>query len=389
MNLHNNKYLYLSLLLALSSCGGGSSSPPSPVITLTASSEFVLVDSSVTIIWSSSNTSNCKAYGAWSGSKATTGNQEIIITSPGANIFNISCSGSNGSRSASVTVEGYRETTGASVDGYIRQADIFIDTNNSYTADENEVRTISDNNGKFIIKYSNGNLVSLGGTDLDSGNALDNLLLLHKLTGHSNFKAITPITSVAAFMKDSSLVHPVLGIDLSLDILTFDPVAGKGDGGINDYLYEKGSQLTVIAYALQNMSNNLNSTSETTQDFFKAIAQELDSEYAITKTKVNIETEAFITKVTDNIIAKKKLIIAKEARKNIISALASVITVMEVRTSEVLSTAVFGFATSTLQNDIQSIANGSAEANVIKIYEENIFDYIAADQDVDAAMLAQ
>ena len=128
MNLHNNKYLYLSLLLALSSCGGGSSSPPSPVITLTASSEFVLVDSSVTIIWSSSNTSNCKAYGAWSGSKATTGNQEIIITSPGANIFNISCSGSNGSRSASVTVEGYRETTGASVDGYIRQADIFIDT---------------------------------------------------------------------------------------------------------------------------------------------------------------------------------------------------------------------------------------------------------------------
>ena len=104
---------------------------------------------------------------------------------------------------------------------------------------------------------------------------------------------------------------------------------------------------------------------------------------------MNIETEAFITKVTDNIIAKKKLIIAKEARKNIISALASVIPVMKVRTSEVLSTAVFDFATSTLQNDIQSIANGSAEANVSKIYEENIFDYIAADQDVDAAMLAQ
>ena len=74
-------------------------------------------------------------------------------------------------------------------------------------------------------------------------------------------------------MKDSSLVNSVLGIDLSLDILTFDPVAGKGDGGINDYLYEKGNQLTVIAYALQNTSNNLNSTSETTQDFFKAIAE--------------------------------------------------------------------------------------------------------------------
>ena len=49
------------------------------------------------------------------------------------------------------------------------------------------------------------NDVDLGGTDLDSGNALDNLLIVHKLTGHSDFKAVTPVTSVAAFMTDPSL----------------------------------------------------------------------------------------------------------------------------------------------------------------------------------------
>ena len=170
----------------------------------------------------------------------------------------MSCTGAGGSASASVIVEGYRNTEGITVDGYIRQADIFIDTNNSYTADSGEDTTTSDNDGKFTIKYSDGNLISLGGTDLDSGNALDNLLIVHKLTGHSDFKAVTPVTSVAAFMADATLVNAALGIDASLDIAIVDPVAGKGDGGINDYLYEKGNQLTVLAYALQNITNNLN-----------------------------------------------------------------------------------------------------------------------------------
>ena len=86
-----------------------------------------------------------------------------------------------------------------------------------------------------------------------------------------------------------------------------DPVAGKGDGGINDYLYEKGNQLTVLAYALQNITNNLNTATETTQDYFKAIAEELEIEYAATGSRVNIETEAFITKVLNNVVNIKSL----------------------------------------------------------------------------------
>jgi len=62
-----------------------------------------------------------------------------------------------------------------------------------------------------------------------------------------------------------------------------DPVALKGDGGIYDYLYEKGNQLTVLAYALQNITNDLNTTTETTQDFFKSIAEEVETEYTQTQ----------------------------------------------------------------------------------------------------------
>ena len=44
-------------------------------------------------------------------------------------------------------------------------------------------------------------LVSIGGTDLDSQTLLDNLLITHKLDGFSDFKAITPVTSVDAFLE--------------------------------------------------------------------------------------------------------------------------------------------------------------------------------------------
>ena len=84
-------------------------------------------------------------------------------------------------------------------------------------------------------------------------------------------------------MEDASLVNAALGIDASIDVFTFDPVANKGDGGINDYLYEKGNQLTVLAFALQNITNNLNTTTETTQDYFKAITEEIEKEYTETR----------------------------------------------------------------------------------------------------------
>ena len=389
-----NYYILLSLLI-LSACGGGGDNPDTidsfvnPTASINSSSGEVLVGTPVTVSWESTNATSCLASGAWSGPKTTRGSEDVVVTIPGINNFSISCAGINGSNaSAALTVEGYRETQGVTVDGYIRQADIFIDTNDSYTADADEFSTSSDNEGKFNIRYADGNLVSLGGYDLDTGNALDNLLIIHKINGHSNFKALTPVTSIAAFMSDASLVNIALGIDLSLDITTLDPVAGKGDAGINDYLYEKGNQLTVLAYALQNVTNNLNATTDTTQDYFKVIAEEVEAEYASTSLKVDIETQAFITKVMDRIIGSKNLTIEDSNKNKLISALATVMPIIEVKTSSTLTTAIFDFATSTFQDDTQALANGSATTDLVNSYESDILNYIGDDQDVSSDELA-
>ena len=231
-------------------------------------------------------------------------------------------------------------------------------------------------------------MVSIGGTDLDSQTLLDNLLITHKLTGHSDFKAVTPVTSVAAFMEDASLVNVALGIDASIDVFTFDPVANKGDGGINDYLYEKGNQLTVLAFALQNITNNLNTTTETTQDYFKAITEEIEKEYTETETKVDIETEAFITKAIDNVIAAKSVTIDETAKANVTKALSGMLPIIQVKSSDDLTIGVIRFAVSTLQTDIQAIANGTATAETVTGYTEDLLNYIAEDQSIDSSEIA-
>jgi len=384
-----NTFLFLSTFIIVS-CGGGgggggSSPTPAllfPTITFSTSSTSVLIDESTTLTWSSSNSTSCSA--SWTSQTSTSGTETINISSAGDNTFSISCIGEGGSSNKSLTVEGYRNTTGVIVDGYVTGANVFIDEDENWTLDASESSTTSDNEGKFTIKYSNGYLVSLGGIDLDSQTALDNLLLTHKLTGHTDFKVVTPLTSVAAFMNDASNTNAALGIDSEINIATFDPVANKGDGGVNDFLYEKGNQLTVLAYALQNITNDLKTTTDSTQDYFKAISEEIEAEYTETSSKVDIETEAFITKALDNIIAAKALTISDEAMTNTSKALSGVMPVIEVKSRNDLTTSVVRFAISTLQTDIKNIANGSASAETIASYKSDVLNYIAKDQDIDS-----
>jgi len=387
-----NIFLVSSFIL-ITSCGGGgggSATPatpetPSPTVNLSAEPTSVLLENTSTLTWSTTNATSCSA--SWTSQTGTSGTEAVTISTSGDNSFSISCTGAGGSGSASVTVEGYRNTDGVVVDGYISGAEVCIDENESWTCDSNESSTTSDNDGKFTIKYANGNLVSIGGTDLDSQTLLDKLLITHKLSGHSDFKAITPVTSIAAFMEDASKVNAVLGIDASIDVFTFDPVTNKGDSGIYDYLYEKGNQLTVIAFAVQNITNNLNTTTETTQDYFKAITEEIEKEYTETSTKVDIETEAFVTKVFDNIIIAKSVTIDEVAKTNVAKALAGVMPVIEVKSEDDLTTSVIRFAISTLQTDIQTIADGSASAETVTSYTEDILNYIAEDQNIDASKI--
>ena len=397
--------LFILPLLLIYACGGGgggggSDTPaptPAPTVSISSSVSEAVIGDSVTITWSSTNASSCSASDTWTNSTATSGSGDVTIANVGDNTYSMTCSGAGGDRSASVTVVGYRSTDGVVVDGYISGAEVCIDEDESFTCDSNENSTTSDNDGKFTIRYANGSLVSIGGTDLDSQTLLDNLLITHKLSGHSDFKAITPVTSVAAFLCTTASdvcagggtdINTVLGIDSSIDVYTVDPVANKGDGGIYDFLYEKGNQLTALAFVMQNITNDLNSTSETTEDYFKSIAEVLDVEYLNDPSKVDIETEDFVTKVLDNVIAAKSLDISETVKSNTSKAISGLLPVIEVKSSDSLTTSVIRFALSTFQDDLKSIANGTATQATITSYLEDVLNYIATDQNIDSGEIA-
>ena len=397
----SNTFLLTSIFL-ISACGGGGGGGSAPLPTIdsfTASSlADTLVGSTLQLSWTSTNATSCNASGAWTGSKSSSGTESgVTVSINGTNTFTLTCSGTGGSSTpSSVSVKGFINITGVAVDGYISNSSIFIDENDSFTLDSTEVSTSGDVNGAFVLQYVNGTLVSLGGTDLDTQNPLTNFLLTNTLTGQT-ISVISPVTTLSSFLCINSTIacsgeganiNTLLGIDSSIDVNTTDPVASKGDGGINDFLYEKGNQITVLALSLQNIANNLNSTTDSSQDYFKAIAEELDLEFSTSSTRVDIENPTFITSVVENVITAKSLTVSADAKSRTISALTSVLPIIQVKSNAATTTAIIRFATGTLITDIVKLANGTQTDEIISSYTSgNIAAYIATKESIDASDL--
>ena len=386
----NIKKVYiLASLLILSSCGGGggggavAQAIAAAISSFTSSSSSVLLGGTVDISWASTNATSCSA--PWTTQTGTSGTETVTITTAGNNTFTISCTGEGGSSSQSQSIEGYRNIAGITLDGYISGANIFIDTDSDYIMDSGETSTTSGSDGSFTIKYENGALISLGGQDVDTLTQLDNFQIIRDLSGYSsdNFM-ITPVTSIAHFMPSQN-IYNTLGLDSSIDINTADPVANKGDGAGYDLLYEKGNQLTVLAYSLQNMANNLKTTTDSTADYFKAISEEISTEHTATSAAVNIEKKAFIEKVLDNLVAAKSLTISADNKANAVTALSSVLPIIGVKSTDALTSSVIRFSTNTFQTDFVSIANGSAEVALVNSYSSDVLNYIATDQNINAS----
>ena len=110
-----NFFLYLSLLFILVSCGGGGGggsstsepNPPvvnSPEINFSSSKSSVFVDEDFSLTWSSSYTTSCTASGDWTDSIETSGTSTQSFDTAGQYTFNISCTGSGGTSSKSLSV---------------------------------------------------------------------------------------------------------------------------------------------------------------------------------------------------------------------------------------------------------------------------------------------
>lgn len=116
---------------ALYGCGGGgggdsgnppSSNPPpstAPTVTISVSPGAIPLGDAATLSWSSTNATSCEADGDWTGGKSTTGTEEVTPDAEGSYVYELTCTGSGGSVSASATlVTGTAPSTETSYDNF-------------------------------------------------------------------------------------------------------------------------------------------------------------------------------------------------------------------------------------------------------------------------------
>ncbi|MDB9841150.1 hypothetical protein OAC82_01390 [Gammaproteobacteria bacterium] len=376
-------------LISCGGGGGGGSAPAVPTpqnisVSLTSSADSAEVNSSITLTWSSTLATSCSASGAWSGSKGTSGSESITVGVGGSNTYSLSCSatGAN-SGSASTTVNGLRYFNGKVFDGYIRGAEVFVDANDNLTLDANEASVSTDNAGGFTkLLFGDGTLVSKGGFDLDTGAELSDLTLVHKLEGYEASKLASPFTTLIAYMSDASTINAALGIDASINLLTTDPIPNLGDG-IYDQMYEKGNQLTVLSYTLQNQA-----AADSSQLYFQAIADQLEESYAANQAAVDIEDATFISNVIDKAETASATTLSPDVKANLNTLLSTTIPLLKVYADSNTTTSVQRFTFGTLQNDVQdSTVIGSSTSATLAKYENNVFGYVASDQGIDEATI--
>ena len=153
----------------------------------------------------------------------------------GTNVYNISLGASDGTNDPSqdITITVTDATEGRVVDAPLSGAMVFIDTNGNLIKDADEVSVTTDTAGFFKLpvvasaRDQNLKLVSLGGTDISTGNILSDLALVSDMP--SSLRAavvVTPISTILSFATtpaDKQAVLSTLGITGTVeDVLTKD-----------------------------------------------------------------------------------------------------------------------------------------------------------------------
>ncbi|MDC1485253.1 hypothetical protein N8230_06980 [Gammaproteobacteria bacterium] len=379
---------------ASSGSGGGSTpatisgSSDNIALTFSASSSDVELNGSVTLTWAGTNATSCDASGAWGGNnKAASGTETVNLPNIGTQTFSIVCKNAANTVTASAVVEVYQIIGGTVLDGYIRGAEVFVDLNNNLTLDSNEPSVTTDNNGAFSnLKLTSGNLISIGGLDAATNLSLDKFWLTSSKGDNLNL-IISPVTSIATLLlpqnKDASYVKSMLGIDPSIDIYTQDPLA-QLDQTIYKNLYIVGNKSGVFGLSLQNFFNAHGGSSDSTSEYFKIMAETLQSSYDQNQSAQIIDDPSVFGSVIDQVVSSKSLNVSSQTLDDF-KALMESLYYIDYKNNNSIDLGLQNFMLQTLQDDVKLVATNNIGSSKLNSYKNTIVEYIANDQNLTTA----
>lgn len=143
---------------------------------------------------------------------------------------------------------------GAVVDGYVKNATVFIDTNGDGLQGEGDWSTNTDANGNYVLptNISGGKISAFGGIDIMTGKEFKGVL-----TAPAGATVVNPITTLIEAMTASGMpvaeakasLQSALGLPANVNPLSYDPLAVLGNA--NATAAEREAALGVQKTALQ------------------------------------------------------------------------------------------------------------------------------------------
>ena len=307
-----------------------------------------------------------------------------------------SCGGGNSSATSSNEgsfVSQPKSINGQVVDGYIRNADVWIETTNDYS-NIGETKTSSNIQGRFSLTTSltDYRVQSSGGIDLDTNNSLEGLILInHKIDelASSNIAQnfiISPLTTADFFLSESlnklsnpitTTINDLLGLDQNLNVNTVDHVASLNDGFMYAEVYERANQLTSLSLSFTRLVNNLSTSEINSSEIFQVILDRMVAIYQSSQNEVNIESSAFIDALVDDVNLKFSLSLENEIKTKVKNMYKAFIPLIQVKPNLAATHGLFYFATNTFFNDLVLVASNNDQENIYSRYSLDLITYIS------------
>ncbi len=307
-----------------------------------------------------------------------------------------SCGGGNSSAtspSEGSFVPQPKSINGLVVDGYIRNADVWIETTNDFS-NVGETKTSSSSQGGFSLTTSltEYRVQSSGGIDIDTNNSLEGLILVnHKidelaLSNTAQNFIISPLTTADFFLSESlnKLTNPIsttindlLGLDQNLNVNTVDHVASLNDGFIYAEAYERANQLTSLSLSFTRLVNNLSTSDINSSEIFEVILDRMVAIYQSSQNEVSIESSAFIDALVEDVNLKFSLSLENETMTKVKNMYKAFIPLIQVKPNLAATHGLFFFATNTFFNDLVLVASNNDQENIYSRYSLDLITYIS------------
>ena len=307
-----------------------------------------------------------------------------------------SCGGGNSSAtspSEGSFVSQPKSINGLVVDGYIRNADVWIETTNDFS-NIGETKTSSNIQGKFslITSLTDYRVQSSGGIDLDTNNSLEGLILInHKIDELASSNTaqnfiISPLTTADFFLSESlnklsspitTTINDLLGLDQNLNVNTVDHVASLNNGFMYAEAYERANQLTSLSLSFTTLVNNLSTSNINSSEIFQVILDRMVAIYQSSQNEVSIESSDFIDALVDDVNLKFSLALENETMTKVKNMYKAFIPLIQVKPNLAATHGLFYFATNTFFNDLVSVASDNDQENIYSRYSLDLITYIS------------